>query len=156
MKFARAFGYVWSAPYGLLGLLAWLLFRAAGAKPLACGCPLALDCSGLRFGRWMAANDWAAFTLAWTIHVWEPEPDDALFVHEGRHVTQALVLGPIYPALYLGLFFAGICVVAYQTIACRPWRHGHPLRDLALGVLKAGYSWNPLERDARRAAGEEP
>lgn len=150
MKFARAFGYVWSAPYGLLGLLAWLLFRAAGAKPLACGCPLALDCSGLRFGRWMASRQWAAFTLAWTILVWDPAPDDSLLVHEGRHVSQALVLGALYPVAYLACW-AWCWLRTWEDVIEDLW-HRRPLN----GIMVATYRRNWFERDARRAAGEEP
>lgn len=154
MKLARAAGYVWSAPYGLLGLLAWVAFRVAGAKPLPCGCALALDCSGTRFGRWMAGRQWAAFTLAWTIMVWDPAPDGSLLTHEGRHVSQALVLGVLYPVAYLLCWGWRIARVSCATIACAPWRHGHTWRDLAVGVLKAAYRLNWFERDARRAAGD--
>lgn len=149
MRLVRAIGYLWSSPYGVMGLLAWLVFRLAGAVALPCGCAFVLDCSKTRFGRWMAGRKWAAFTLAWTILLWDPEPDDSLITHERRHVSQALVLGVIYPVAYLASW-VWCWLRTWEDIGDDLWHRRPP--D---GVMTAAYRRNWFERDARRAAGEE-
>ena len=112
-------GYLWSAPYGLVGLaalaiayrLSWVTAVArmdGGIHALMQG-PLAAR---------MLARGWGAFTLGWTIFYWET-PDETLVRHELRHVRQCLWIGVLYPVVYLVL----------------------------LAVY--GYADNPLEKDAR-------
>jgi hypothetical protein len=123
LKALRLLGYIWSLPYGLVGLLLAAAFRLRGATELVTWRAGALEvvCRG-RFALRMQARGWSAFTLGWTILYWR-EPSGTIRMHEHRHVDQALVLGPLFPLVYLVL-------------------------------LVAGYRRNPLERDARRAAGQ--
>jgi hypothetical protein len=120
---ARALGYFWSLPYGLVGLLAAGVVWALGWVEFGTWRAGALEvvCRG-RFANRMIARGWGAVTIGWTIVYWS-EPTGTLRMHEHRHVDQALVLGPLFPLVYLVL-------------------------------LVVGYRRNPLERDARRAAGE--
>jgi len=120
----RLLGYVWSAPYAVLGLLGGLAFWALGwARPRWQVGALIVDASGSPAGRWFNGRHWGAFTLGWTIFTWEA-PSFPLLVHERRHVWQALVLGPLFPVVYLAIL---------------PFTR---------------YRNHPLERDARRAAGD--
>jgi hypothetical protein len=133
----RAALYLWSLPYGLIGILAALVFWAlrwvhvggwrTGALELVCKGPFAAwmdrprivtDRDGKQY-----ESRWAGFTLGWTIFFWAP-PSPEVRAHERRHVEQATWLGVLYPILYLGLL---------------PFTR---------------YRGHPLERDARRAAGQ--
>jgi hypothetical protein len=145
MKALRALGYVWSAPYGLLGPLLVLIFRILTLLPWVRkkigwitwwrwrdGALEVLF--GGRFPGWLSRprkiqdeeRRWAGFTLGWAIMLWHPEAETIL-PHEHRHVDQCLVFGVLFPPAY------------------------------GAGMLKGkGYWNNPFERDARRASGEEP
>lgn len=143
----RALGYVWSAPYGLLGPSLVLAFRALsllpwvrrkvgwitwwrwrdGALEVLFGGPFAdwmsrprqiRDVNGVE-----QENRWAGFTLGWAILLWYQGAEEIL-PHEHRHVDQCLVFGVLFPPLY------------------------------GLGMAR-GYRNNPFERDARKAAGQE-
>lgn len=125
MKGLRLLGYVWSVPYGLVGLAAAWIFMTIGWVQHAEWTDGALElvCQG-RFARWMTTRNWGAFTLGWTIFFWQP-PYATIQKHEHRHVDQALALGVFYPLAYL------------------------------IALALKGYRENPFEADARRAAGQE-
>jgi hypothetical protein len=81
--------------------------------------------TGSRFWRWYSrGGEWGATTLGWCILFATPADVLRLDAHERRHVAQNLVLGPLFMPVY-----------ALLWVAC-------------------GYERHPLERDARRAAGE--
>jgi hypothetical protein len=121
----RLLGYVWSLPYGLVGLLGAGVFLALQWVSVAAwrNGALELVCKG-PFACWLTTHNWGAFTLGWTIFFWQA-PYDTIQKHEHRHVAQALALGVFYPFAYLMML-----------------------------ALK-GYRANPFEVDARRAAGQE-
>jgi hypothetical protein len=137
MRALRALGYLWSLPYGLVGLLALGVFLAlgwvenvrwkAGAFEVLARGPFA-DWMGREQVRREPAGvrlfHWAAFTVGWTILLWRPPVSASTLPHEHRHVDQALVLGIFMPLVW------------------------------GVSVLAQGYRRSLLERDARRAAGE--
>lgn len=99
---------VWSAPGGVLSLLAVLVLW-----PWARWRFLKLDDGALELhamgplGRALDVRGWAAFTFCWTIWYWNPPPVQTRR-HELRHVRQALVLGVLMlPAYLLGLLAQG-------------------------------------------------
>ncbi len=140
----RALGYLWSLPYGVVGLLA-----AVGMFLLG-WCNLSVWRRGtfqvLVFGPLgdrMSRLGWGGFTLGWTVLFWRA-PTASMQRHEERHVGQALVLGvlflPVYGVIFLGLF---LWRLAWSFVT------GHT----ALGEAAAwAYQAHPLERDARNAA----
>jgi hypothetical protein len=116
--------YVWSAPYGVVGLFVAALFyalrwvdgrvRYPGAVVLVARGPLA---------RAMLARGWGGVTIGWVVLFWEP-PTQELIVHEVEgHVEQVLSLGVLFPLVYLLL------------------------------LARYGYVAHPLEVEARAAAG---
>lgn len=100
----KALLYVWSAPWGLVGLLVEVLFRALGwcqardrrrHSMIVCG-PLATRMS----------RKWNAVTIGWSVFYWSV-PSERTINHETRHVQQCLLFGPLLPVLYLA------CLVVY-------------------------------------------
>lgn len=119
-------GYAWSAPLGLVGVLAAELCYACGWTRLSTWERGAL----VVFARgpladWMWARGWYGFTLGWTVFLWGSAgvPMRA-YEHELAHVRQALRWGLLLWPAYL---------------AC---------------LLVVGYHRNPFEVAARKAAGE--
>jgi hypothetical protein len=113
MRALRFLGYVWSAPYALLGVLALGLFKALGwvkewawrdgAFEVVCQGPFAAWMSRPRVIPTPAGHRverWAAFTLGWTILLWYSPDDVEILPHEHRHVDQALVLGVFFPLVW--------------------------------------------------------
>lgn len=105
----RFLGYLWSLPYGVLGIVPALLFlitfqakaRVKGGKTA----PFVVQVHvGGPFGRWMRKKGWGGFTLGWFVFIWDNDsPEPYLVVHEHRHVWQCLWLGVFYPLVYLAL-----------------------------------------------------
>lgn len=153
VKVLRVLGYLWSLPYGLVGLAAAALFWAlrwrrvwawrAGALNVIVQGPLADR---------MNRSGWAAFTLGWTIFWWRV-PDGILAKHEERHVVQALWLGPLYPVMYLLLLGTSV-IGAFILIVGDKRAVGVSPRQLLKLVMYEAYRSNPLEVDAREAAGQ--
>lgn len=126
MILLRAIGYLWSAPTVLVTLLVFLLPLWALRQ---------LGPAGWSLGAW----EWEVRAGSFWDRTWAPDWAGATLgwailyapgvraaatVHEHRHVQQSLVLGPLYVPVWL------FCTALY------------------------GYRNNPLEVDARAAAGE--
>lgn len=86
-----------------------------------------------RHPRWKRAWErWAGLAMPFAIFLkYAPSDRPALFLHETRHIIQWSLLGPIFPLVYL---FGGLAAM------------------LGRGEF---YKHNPLERDARKYAGQE-
>jgi hypothetical protein len=154
-------GYLWSAPLGLVGLFAALLFWAIGwGRPAlwrdkattgkltvrTLGWFWVVEARGW-LARRLAARGWAAFTLGWTIFVWRELPggddDDALLAHESEHVCQALRWGLLFWPAYLS------CWAALSV-----WYTAKGV-DFPEDPFRLAYHRNPFEVGARRAAGQD-
>lgn len=98
--------YLWSLPWGLLGLLTELLFHCLGwvhwqdGRYLATQGPLT---------RWMVRHSWNATTIGWSVFYWAP-PTVRITIHETRHVDQCLKFG----LLFLPAYWVCTLVYGYQ------------------------------------------
>lgn len=95
----RVLAFLWSAPWGIVGFLA-----------AACLGEVSDETAGaIEFRPWaflrrrFVARGWGAVTLGSSILYWVDSPDDGMRRHERRHVRQGLVLGPLFPIVYLVL-----------------------------------------------------
>jgi hypothetical protein len=120
-----ALGYAWATPTTLGSLALFLLpmwvLRQARPGRWRDGAWEWVVRPGSRFWRWYSKKGaWAGTTLGWCI-LFSPgaAEDAAIALHERRHVSQNLLLGPLFIPLY------------------------------ALLWLGWGYEAHPLERDAR-------
>jgi hypothetical protein len=123
-------GYLWASPLTALGLLAaW----AGGARriPASVESPHELAHVGGWWARWHRLVGTGAGTCGRVVIYRDEQAarSSRLVRHEGRHVAQCMALGILWPVAYA----LGLVVGAAR---------GHP------------YRLNPLEVDARRAAGE--
>ena len=89
--------YVWSLPWGLIGLLAeWFLAPGATSRK---GRHMVVDDP---IADWFKERGKVALTIGWSRFYWR-EPTPRVVAHENRHVQQCLAFGPFMPILY-GLF----------------------------------------------------
>jgi hypothetical protein len=158
----RAAVYIWSAPYGLVGLAAAALFAALGWLDASAWCNGALQVLVQGpVADWMNRRGWAATTIGWAIFYWRPSnkswstmPSSVTQRHEERHVHQVLLLGvlflPVYGMLWLTLFLRALL----SSLIAGDWRRHHFRDVLAIAATRA-YEDNPLERDARKAAARQ-
>lgn len=93
----RALQYVWSAPWGLVGLLVELLFRALGWVELREGREMVIKGP---LAECLNDRGWLAITIGWSRFYWD-EPLHRTRLHESRHVQQCLWFGPLMPIAYL-------------------------------------------------------
>lgn len=98
----RTLQYMWSAPWGAVGLVSLALFYIVGWAHGRQG--LTVRTKG-PLARLMARRGWAAITIGWCVFYWVP-PTRATVIHEGEHVEQALRWGPLFPVAYLA---ASLC-----------------------------------------------
>ena len=129
LRWLRRLGYLWATPTTLVCLAGLLLplwaLRQIRPRIWRAGAWEWSVVPESIFFRAYSLRGWSGTTLGWSI-LFSPlaHRDDSVAIHERRHVFQNLVLGPFFLPLY------GLLWVAF------------------------GYLRHPLERDARRAAGE--
>jgi hypothetical protein len=115
MIFLLALGWLWAAPFSLLGALLALVTLS---KPYAIRGP-AVVCRMGPVMRWafktfaprfnVAAVTWSCVIFTWhdlkdrdTLTGYDADRDRLTIRHELVHVRQAMIFGPLFPVLYLG------------------------------------------------------
>lgn len=124
---ATLLGYLWTSP---LTLVAWLAARVCGCRRVPARGPHEIAFVGGAWARWHRLIGTVAGTCGQVVIYLDDAAHERCAVHEHRHIQQCMVFGPLSPVLY---------VIGLAIGACR----GH------------AYRLNPMEVDARRAAGQE-
>lgn len=134
--FKKALGYMWASPVTLLGLLYVLTFwgmgwyRWHGVRGDGMVWILNSHCPSWLSNLW---DGWAGQAVGNVVVLrGPPSASSTVLRHELRHVKQCMILGPIQPIVYAINFVA-------IKLGCPD---SHPYYD------------NPMEIDARRAAGQ--
>lgn len=136
--FKRVFGFIWAAPVTIVGLIYVTLFTYVGwyVRLGTLGNAIVWRLNATRAPKWLNGmwTKWAGHCIGNVIVLkHDPNTDKGRITlrHEQEHVHQCMVLGIFQPFIY---------VVSYVGLSC--CRYSHPYYD------------NPLEVDARRAAGQ--
>jgi hypothetical protein len=105
--YLRLLAFLWSLPYGIVGLLVIVLLLISGhfvwIAPNNGGIDVIVQ--GW-YARRKAEQNWAAVTIGWCMFFWEPDDfTDLNKIHERVHIRQALILGILFPIVYYALLF---------------------------------------------------
>jgi hypothetical protein len=147
----KALGYLWSSPYGVVGLVLAVLCFLAGWVHVAVWREGTFQVVLVGpFAEAMQKLRWGGTTIGWAILFYRL-PNAAIQRHEERHVGQTLVLGVLFLPVYAALFVLLVVWALWEHLWAGAFRRQH-LLDVVLAIFARAYQLHPLERDARRAA----